>query len=72
MNQHFVICVDNEQYPASLERRKLYQVVSDPDAERLGQIRVKDESGDDYLYPKALFIPVELPASTEKAVFSAA
>lgn len=72
MNQHFVICVDNQEYPASLERRKRYEVVSDPDAERLGQILVKDESGEDYLYPKALFVPIDLPASTETAIFSAA
>ena len=72
MNQHFVICIDNKEYPASLERRKLYEVVPDADAESLGQLRVKDESGEDYLYPKELFVSVELPSSTEKAVISAA
>ena len=72
MNQHFVICIDNYEYPASLERRKLYEVIPDPDAESLGQLRVKDESGEDYLYPKNLFVTVELPSSTEKAVISAA
>lgn len=72
MNQHFVICIDNEEYPASLERRKLYEVIPDPDAESLGQIRVKDESGDDYLYPNELFVSIDLPSSTEKAVISAA
>ncbi len=72
MNQHFVICIDNEDYPASLERRKLYEIIPDGDAESLGQLRVKDESGEDYLYPKELFVPVDLPSSTEKAVVSAA
>ena len=72
MNQHFVICIDNHEYPASLERRKLYEVVPDVDAESLGQLRVKDESGEDYLYTKELFVSVDLPASTEKAVVSAA
>jgi len=72
MNQRFVICIENEEYPASLERRKLYEVIPDPDAESLGQIRIKDESGDDYLYPKELFVTVELPSSTEKAIISAA
>jgi hypothetical protein len=72
MNQHFVICIDNEEYPASLERRKLYEVIPDDDAESLGQLRVKDESGEDYLYPKELFVSVDLPSSTEKAVISAA
>jgi hypothetical protein len=72
MNQQFVICIDNQEYPASLERRKLYEVVPDPDAASVDQLRIKDESGDDYLYPKDLFIPVELSSNTEKAVISAA
>lgn len=72
MTPNFVICIDNDEYPASLERRKLYEIVPDADAESLGQLRVKDESGDDYLYPKELFISVDLPSSTEKAVISAA
>lgn len=72
MNQHFVICINNDDYPASLERRKLYEVIPDADAEILGQLRIKDESGEDYLYSEDLFISVELPSSTEKAVISAA
>ncbi len=72
MNQQFVICVENEDYPASLEKRKLYEVVPDQEAERLGQLRIKDESGEDYLYPKEYFVAVELPASAEKAVIEAA
>lgn len=71
MTQHFVICIDNEGYPVSLERRKLYEVISDADAEALGQLRVKDESGEDYLYPSELFISVDLPDKAEKAVASA-
>jgi hypothetical protein len=72
MTPNFVICIDNDEYPASLERRKLYEVVHDAEAESLGQLRVKDESGEDYLYPKELFVSVDLPSSTEKAVISAA
>jgi hypothetical protein len=72
MTPNFVICIDNDEYPASLERRKLYEVVHDAEAESLGQLRVKDESGEDYLYPKELFVSVDLPTSTEKAVISAA
>lgn len=72
MNQNFVICISNEDYPASLEYRKLYEVIPDSDAEALGQLRIKDESGEDYLYPQDLFVSVELPSSTEKAVISAA
>ena len=68
----FVVCVKNKGYAASLELRKLYQVVSDTSASQLGQIRVIDESGEDYLYPEEFFVPVQLPHSAEKAVRRAA
>jgi hypothetical protein len=64
----FVICVGNKGYPASLELRKIYQVVPDKVAAKLHQIRVIDESGDDYLYPVDYFVPVQLPQSVERAV----
>ena len=57
---------------ASLELRKLYQVVVDETAAKLHQIRVIDESGEDYLYPEDYFVPVRLPQSAEKAVQCAA
>ena len=68
----FVVCVKNSDYAASLELRKLYQVVVDAAAAKLGQIRVIDESGEDYLYPEEYFVPVRLPQSSEKAVRRAA
>ena len=64
----FVVCVKNKSYAASLELRKLYQVVADETAARLHQIRVIDESGEDYLYPEQYFIPVQVPQSAEKAL----
>lgn len=72
MNQHFIICIKNDDYPASLEVRKLYQIIPDPDAENNGQLRVIDESGEDYLYPKEYFIYVNLPDATEQAIIKAA
>jgi hypothetical protein len=68
----YVICVKNKGYAASLELRKLYQAVGDNAAAKLGQIRVIDESGEDYLYPEEYFVPVRLPESAEKAVRRAA
>ena len=68
----FVVCVKNKDYAASLELRKLYQVVSDEVASKLHQIRVIDESGEDYLYPEEFFVAVHLPQSAEKAVRRAA
>ena len=68
----FVVCVKNKDYAASLELRKLYQVVPDEAAAMLHQIRVIDESGEDYLYPEEYFVAVQLPLSAEKAVRRAA
>jgi len=72
MNKHeFAICVDNHGYEVSLELRKLYEVVADSDAERHGQIRVIDESGEDYLYPANAFNRVSLPDNIVERVFLA-
>lgn len=67
-----VICVKNDGYDASLERRKLYVSIADPVAEKHGQLRVVDESGEDYLYPREFFVPVELPQSIRRAILLAA
>jgi hypothetical protein len=64
----FAICVVNRGYAASLELRKIYQVIPDKAAAALHQIRVIDESGEDYLYPQDYFVPVRLPQSVERAV----
>jgi hypothetical protein len=68
MSNNFVICIENKGYDVSLEKRKLYEAFSDKDAESKGLLRIKDESGDDYLYPKELFISADLPLSAEKAI----
>ncbi len=67
-----VICVNNSGYEASLERRKIYVSVPDARAEKLGQIRVIDESGEDYLYGKDSFLEVSLPQSVRQAVLKTA
>ena len=68
----FVICIDNSDYPASLEKRKIYEVVPDKEAAQLGQIRVIDESGDDYLYPETCFIDAKLSKAIRTAIVNAA
>jgi hypothetical protein len=61
MKRHrFVICVKNEGYEASLEFRKVYDVLEDREAETHGLVRVVDESGEDYLFPKDYFVSIEL------------
>lgn len=67
-----VICVKNDGYDVSLERRKLYVSIADAVAEKHGQVRVVDESGEDYLYPQEFFVAVELPQSIHQAVLAAA
>lgn len=57
----FVICIKNKDYPASLEVRKIYQVIPDPKANEHQMIRIIDESGEDYLYPSTYFARIEVP-----------
>ena len=64
--RHFVVCVRNEGYEVSLERRKIYVSIDDDDAQAHKLIRVIDESGEDYLYPQAMFLPINLPQSIRR------
>lgn len=68
--KQFVVCVKNKGYEVSLELRKIYQVLPDTDAAKHRQLRVIDESGDDYLYPANYFAPIELPDPVRKAVLA--
>jgi hypothetical protein len=68
---HFVVCVQNEGYSASLELRKVYELLPDSVAAAHGLLRVKDESGESYLYPKHFFLPIRLPELVEKALTAA-
>jgi len=65
---HFVVCVDNSGYPASLELHKIYRTVPDEDAETDGDIRVVDESGEDYLYSQDRFAPIRVPAAVRESL----
>ena len=64
----YVVCVKNQGYPASLELRKIYEVLQDSKASDHEHIRIIDESGEDYLYPAEYFLPIELPHSIEEAL----
>jgi hypothetical protein len=68
----FLICVDNNGYAVFLEKRKIYLAIPDAAALKHGQVRVIDESGEDYLYPKSLFLPITVPQSVRKAILEAA
>ena len=71
-SKQLVVCVDNEGYLATLEKRKIYVALADKTAGKQGLVRIIDESGDDYLYPKTFFRPIALPQSVKKAVLAAA
>ena len=53
--------MNNNGYEASLDRNKIYVVLPDKDAESDGDLRIVDESGEDYLYPAEWFAAVDLP-----------
>jgi hypothetical protein len=63
----FVVCVCNDDYRASLELHKIYRVVSDEEATAEGDVRIIDESGEDYLYPASYFSPIKVPAEVEES-----
>jgi hypothetical protein len=67
-----VVCIENDVYPASLEKRKIYVALRDRAAEKHGLLRIIDESGDDYLYPESFFQPIDLPQAVKRAVLAAA
>ena len=62
----------NDGYEASLDRGKFYVALADPDAVSLGQLRVIDESGNDYLYPKSFFATIALPTAVRRLLLAAA
>ncbi len=71
-SRRLVICLDNSGYEVSLERRKIYVAIPDAKAEKHRQVRVVDESGEDYLYPEENFINADLPQPVRRAVLQAA
>jgi len=66
--EHYVVCVDNTDYPASLELHKICRTIPDADAEEDGDIRVVDESGEDYLYSQDRFVPIRVPAVVRESL----
>ena len=68
----FAVCICNEDYEASLDLHKIYRVLPDEDAAVDEDIRVIDESGEDYLYPSEWFVFIELPRAVEKSLLRAA
>ncbi|NOT60983.1 MAG: hypothetical protein HOP19_12260 [Acidobacteria bacterium] len=70
--EQFAVCLNNAEYPASLELHKIYRVIPDQEAEADGDMRIVDESGEDYLYPATWFARVQLPQVIEQSLKRAA
>jgi hypothetical protein len=68
----FLLCIENKGYEVSLEIRKLYEIIPDKEASRHKQVRVIDESGEDYLFPAALFAPIRLLTETRNKILEKA
>ncbi len=66
--KQFAVCIRNDEYEASLQVRKIYEVLEDAFAEQHNMIRVIDEEGEDYLYPRDWFLPIDLPQHVEEAI----
>ena len=63
-----LVCVENKGYDVSLEKRKIYLSLRDTMAARHDQVRVIDESGEDYLFPEEFFRPIDLPQDVQAAL----
>jgi len=72
MKHQYLLCVDNNGYEASLEMLKLYEKLSDKEAECNDQVRIIDESGEDYLYPSRFFEAVRLSAQIRNRIIEKA
>ena len=69
-NPKFALCIENRD-SEDLEKRKIYRILPDVEAENEGYFRVVDESNEDYLYPQVYFVVVTLPREAEKALQAA-
>ncbi|HUE76511.1 MAG TPA: hypothetical protein VMM83_01090 [Longimicrobiales bacterium] len=70
--RQFFLCIRNDGYAASLQVRTVYSAFSDPEAESHGMLRILDESGEDYLFPASMFVPIEVPEAAVEVFAGAA
>ncbi len=63
----FAICISAEE-DSLLTPRRIYRVLADEKADRSDYIRVIDDEGEDYLYPKKNFIFMPFPKEVENAL----
>lgn len=68
--KRFAVCIRNEGNEASLELRKIYEVLEDSAGENHEMVRLIDEEKEGYLYPAAWFVTIELPTNVEQAILN--
>jgi hypothetical protein len=68
--KQLVVCIENDGCAASLEKRKIYIALRDAAAGKQNMLRIIDESGEDYLYPKEFFRAIALPQAIKRAVLA--
>jgi hypothetical protein len=71
LSRRYAVCITNKGNEASLERNKLYVVLPDRQGQADGLVRVIDEDGEDYLYPAAWFVAVEVPKAVQASLLKA-
>lgn len=67
MSSRYVMCIDNKAYPIDLTLHKVYKVIPDAVGDQVGDIRIVDDSGEDYLFPEKYFVQVNLPEVAEQS-----
>ncbi len=66
----FALCIDNDEYKASLILGKVYRLIPDRSAAKDDFVRIVDESGEDYLYHKNHFAFVDFPSAVKKRLIA--
>ena len=64
----FAVCINNGEYDVDLIVGKIYRVVKPQRNDGPADIRILDESGEDYLYPRGWFVRVDLPLKAKRAL----
>jgi hypothetical protein len=65
IKQQFAICIKSDD-PDLLTPRRIYKILPDKSASKSNYLRVIDNEGEDYLYPKEYFILVDFQPDVER------
>lgn len=63
----YAICINDGGYVDDLKVRTVYQVLPDESAAKSNYLRIVDETGEDYLYPAAYFVLIDVPREVREA-----